>query len=56
MNFREWQMSSGAYYADRKDRLVYAIQHDEGFDEFARLPAMQWIRTIELMGELSKSI
>ena len=52
MNFHEWQSLSGAYWPSRKERLIYAIQHDEGFDMFWRLPAMQWIRTIELMGEM----
>lgn len=52
MNFQEWQAMSGAYWPSRKERLIYAIQHDDGVDEFGRLPLMQWLRTLDLMGEI----
>lgn len=56
MNLSEWQSSSGAYWSSRAARLIYAIQHDDGFDEFGRMPLMQWVRTLELMGEVIPDI
>jgi hypothetical protein len=52
MKFTAWQALSGALGAMANKHLIYAIQHNEGFDEFGRLPLMQWIRTIELISEL----
>ena len=52
MSYKEWQSSTEAYWPNRIERLIYAIQHLPGPDEYGRLPVMGWICTIELLGEI----
>jgi hypothetical protein len=53
MRFDEWQSAAGAYWPNRRERLIYAIQRLPPADEFDRLPLMGWICTIKLMGEMA---